>query len=119
MQDKYAREYWRANIKLLATLLSIWFFISFLCGIVLADWLDNIRFAGFKLGFWIAQQGSIYVFIILILVYVKAMDKLDSKYRLHHPSATHHSSKTNTSSNTPSKDQPVNDHAESTEGRES
>lgn len=85
MQDKYAREYWRANIKLLTVLLSIWFFISYLCGIVLADWLDNFRFAGFKLGFWIAQQGSIYVFIALILVYVKAMDKLDNLYRQHHP----------------------------------
>ena len=87
MQDKYAREYRRANIRLLMILLSIWFFISYLCGIVLADWLDNIRIGGFKLGFWIAQQGAIYVFIALILVYVKAMDKLDSQYRDHHPSS--------------------------------
>lgn len=110
MQDKYAREYWRANIRLLMILLSIWFFISYLCGIVLADWLDNIRIGGFKLGFWIAQQGSIYVFIVLILVYVKAMDKLDNQYRKHHPSSseqsTEDSNKTNTPNNNASGDSP-------------
>ena len=112
MQDKYAREYWRANIRLLAILLSIWFFISYLCGIVLADWLDNIRFAGFKLGFWIAQQGSIYVFIALILVYVRAMDKLDNQYRQHHPSTDPDHS---TAHHVPS-DAPVKDHTETTGG---
>ena len=62
-------------------MLSIWFFVSFVCGILLADFLDNFRFAGFKLGFWIAQQGSIYVFMVLIIVYVFWMDKLDSRYQ--------------------------------------
>jgi putative solute:sodium symporter small subunit len=81
MRDKHARAYWKANVKILTTLLSIWFFISFVCGILLADFLDNFRFAGFKLGFWIAQQGSIYVFVILIVVYVLWMDKLDAVYR--------------------------------------
>lgn len=81
MRDKHARAYWKANIRILATLLSIWFFISFVCGILLADFLDNIRFGGFKLGFWIAQQGSIYVFVVLIIVYVFWMDRLDARYR--------------------------------------
>lgn len=81
MRDEHARAYWKANVRILATLLSIWFFISFVCGILLADYLDNFRFAGFKLGFWIAQQGSIYVFMVLIIVYVFWMDKLDSRYQ--------------------------------------
>jgi putative solute:sodium symporter small subunit len=119
MQDKYAREYWRANIRLLSILLSIWFFISFLCGIVLADWLDNIRFAGFKLGFWIAQQGSIYVFIGLILYYVKAMDKLDNKYRLHHPSDTNAGSHTESSPTEPSTTSTKDGHSAGQEGHKS
>jgi putative solute:sodium symporter small subunit len=81
MRDEHARAYWKANVRILATLLSIWFFVSFVCGILLADFLDNFRFAGFKLGFWIAQQGSIYVFMVLIIVYVFWMDKLDSRYQ--------------------------------------
>ncbi len=81
MLDKHARAYWKANVRLLSILLSIWFFISYVCGILLADLLDNIRFGGFKLGFWIAQQGSIYVFVILIFVYILMMDRLDRKYR--------------------------------------
>lgn len=81
MRDEHARAYWKANVRILTTLLSIWFFISFVCGILLADFLDQFRFAGFKLGFWIAQQGSIYVFIILIIVYVFWMDKLDARYK--------------------------------------
>jgi len=81
MSDTHARAYWKANVRLLGTLLSIWFFISYVCGILLADLLDNIRLGGFKLGFWIAQQGSIYVFVVLILVYIVMMDRLDRKYR--------------------------------------
>jgi putative solute:sodium symporter small subunit len=81
MRDEHARAYWKANVRILTTLLSIWFFVSFVCGILLADFLDNFRFAGFKLGFWIAQQGSIYVFMVLIIVYVFWMDKLDSRYQ--------------------------------------
>jgi putative solute:sodium symporter small subunit len=81
MRDEHARAYWKANVRILTTLLSIWFFISFVCGILLADFLDNVRFAGFKLGFWIAQQGSIYVFIVLIIVYVFWMDRLDAQYQ--------------------------------------
>ncbi|MEX0618796.1 MAG: DUF4212 domain-containing protein [Pseudohongiellaceae bacterium] len=81
MSDR-ARSYWKANIRIVVSLLSVWFFISFGCGILFVDLLDNIRFGGFKLGFWIAQQGSIYVFVILILVYIKLMDRLDDKYNL-------------------------------------
>ncbi|WP_339859696.1 DUF4212 domain-containing protein [Pseudohongiella acticola] len=80
MRDKHARAYWKANVRILTILMSVWFFISFVCGILLADFLDNFRFAGFKLGFWIAQQGSIYVFVILILVYLVWMDRLDARY---------------------------------------
>jgi len=101
MRDEHAKAYWKANVKILVTLLSIWFFISFVCGILLADYLDNIRFAGFKLGFWIAQQGSIYVFVILIVVYLFWMDKLDARYqRDRDADKTSHSS-TPSSANTP------------------
>ena len=77
-----ANSYWKANIRLVLSLLSVWFFISFGCGILFVDALDTIRLGGFKLGFWIAQQGSIFVFVALILIYIRAMDKLDSKYDL-------------------------------------
>ena len=82
MPDSSANSYWKANIRLVLSLLSVWFFISFGCGILFVDALDTIRFGGFKLGFWIAQQGSIFVFVALILIYIRAMDKLDSKYDL-------------------------------------
>ena len=82
MSDSSAHSYWNANIRLVLSLLSVWFFISFGCGILFVDALDTIRFGGFKLGFWIAQQGSIFVFVALILIYIRAMDKLDDKYNL-------------------------------------
>lgn len=82
MSDSSAHSYWKANIRLVLTLMSVWFFISFGCGILFVDALDSIRFGGFKLGFWIAQQGAIYVFVALIIIYIRAMDKLDSKYNL-------------------------------------
>ncbi|MFT4815848.1 MAG: putative solute:sodium symporter small subunit [Pseudohongiellaceae bacterium] len=82
MSNSSANSYWKANIRLVLSLLSVWFFISFGCGILFVDALDTIRFGGFKLGFWIAQQGSIFVFVALILIYIRAMDKLDSKYDL-------------------------------------
>ena len=82
MSDKNAHQYWKANIKIVLSLLAVWFFISFVCGILLVDVLDTIRFGGFKLGFWIAQQGSIFVFVVLVFVYIRLMDKLDDKYNL-------------------------------------
>ena len=72
--------YWKANLKILICLLAIWFLVSFGFGILLSDWLDQFRIGGFKLGFWFAQQGSIYVFIILIFTYVYLMNKLDKKF---------------------------------------
>ncbi len=71
--------YWKANLKLLAVLLSIWFVISFGFGIVLSDVLDQFSLGGFKLGFWFAQQGSIYGFVVLIFIYVFAMRRLEKK----------------------------------------
>jgi len=82
MSDSSAHSYWKANIRLVLSLLFVWFFISFGCGILFVDALDTIRFGGFKLGFWIAQQGSIFVFVALIFIYVRAMDKLDNKYNI-------------------------------------
>ena len=76
MTDK---DYWKANIKLLTVLLSIWLVIWFGFGIILSDFLDQFSFGGFKLGFWFAQQGSIYGFVILIFVYVYAMKRLEKK----------------------------------------
>jgi len=82
MSENSAHSYWKSNIKLVLSLLSVWFFISFGCAILFVDALDTVRFAGFKLGFWIAQQGSIFVFVALIFVYIHFMDKLDDKYNL-------------------------------------
>lgn len=75
-----ADRYWRTNLRYLAVLLSIWFIVSYGCGIVLVDWLNRYRLGGAKLGFWFAQQGSIYVFVVLIAVYVWLMNRLDRRY---------------------------------------
>ena len=72
--------YWRANLKWVGVLLTIWFVVSYGCGILFVEELNKIRIGGFKLGFWFAQQGSIYVFVILIAVYVRIMNHLDKKY---------------------------------------
>lgn len=74
--------YWKKNLQYLASLLAIWFIVSFGCGIMFAEELNNIRLGGFKLGFWFAQQGSIFVFVILIFVYVYLMNKLDKEFNL-------------------------------------
>jgi len=76
------KKYWKTNLKYLAILLSIWFVVSYGFGILFVDELNTIRFGGFKLGFWFAQQGSIYVFVILIFVYIRLMNSLDKKYNL-------------------------------------
>ena len=72
-------RYWRKNLSWLGGLLSVWFIVSYGCGILFVDQLDKIRIpgTGFKLGFWFAQQGSIYVFLVLIAIYVLAMNRLD------------------------------------------
>ena len=80
---KSASAYWKANIRLVLCLLVIWFAVSYGAGILLVDWLDQFRVAGFKLGFWFAQQGSIYVFVALIFFYVWRMNRLDREYDVH------------------------------------
>lgn len=75
-----ASAYWKENIRYLFILLAIWFIASFGAGIVFAEQLNAIKLGGFPLGFWFAQQGSIYVFVVLIFVYVRLMNKLDKKY---------------------------------------
>lgn len=72
--------YWKENLRYIVILLAIWFFVSYFCGIIIADGLDNIKIGGFPLGFWFANQGSEIVFVILIYVYVKLMGALDRKY---------------------------------------
>jgi len=80
MSDKNLQEYWQKNLRLLAILLAVWFFVSYGCGIIFADYLNNFRLGGYKLGFWFAQQGAIYVFIIIIFIYVNRMNKLDKEF---------------------------------------
>jgi len=77
------KDYWRANLKILIILLSIWFMVSFGFGVIFSDFLDQYQIGGFKLGFWFAQQGSIYLFVVLIFIYVHLMNKLDKKYKDH------------------------------------
>ena len=81
MKSKKSKDYWRKNLKYLIILLSIWFTVSFGFGVILVDQLNTFQFFGFKLGFWFAQQGSIYVFVILIFVYIYLMNRLDKKFR--------------------------------------
>jgi putative solute:sodium symporter small subunit len=78
------KKYWKENLRYLAILLSIWFVVSYVFGILLVDQLNIIKIGGFKLGFWFAQQGAIYIFVILIFVYVRWMNKLDKKYGVDH-----------------------------------
>ena len=77
---KDLQTYWNRNLKYVSILLAIWFLVSYVCGILLVDVLDNIRIFGFKLGFWFAQQGSEIVFVILIFVYVRLMNNLDREF---------------------------------------
>ena len=81
MKKLALKAYWKANIKILISLLLVWFLASFGFGILWSDELDQIQIGGFKLGFWFAQQGSIYIFVILIFVYVHLMNRLDKKYK--------------------------------------
>jgi putative solute:sodium symporter small subunit len=76
------RLYWQNNIRYVLILLAIWFAVSFGCGILVVDWLNQFRFpgSGFKVGFWFAQQGAIYVFVVLIFVYVWLMNRLDRRF---------------------------------------
>ena len=80
--NKKPTTYWRTNLKYLAILLTIWFVVSFLFGIILAETLNQYQIGGFPLGFWFEHQGSIYAFVILIFVYVYLMNKLDKKFNV-------------------------------------
>ncbi len=82
MSENKLRAYWKENLRYLAILLVIWFIVSYGFGILLVEQLNSLSIGGAKLGFWFAQQGSIYVFVVLIFVYVYLMNKLDKKYGL-------------------------------------
>ena len=82
-QDTQRQAYWKANLKLVALCLSIWFVVSYLFGIILVDQLNAISVGGYQLGFWFAQQGSIYVFVVLIFFYANRMRKLDEQFNVH------------------------------------
>ena len=85
VRDQPVREcidrYWAANVRIMVVLLSIWAFFGLGCGVLFADWLNRFRISGFPLGFWFAQQGSIIVFVVLILVYALLMNRLDRRHR--------------------------------------
>ncbi len=80
--DEKHRQYWRTNVKVLSALLGVWFVFSCVLPIFLVEPLNETRFAGFKLGFWIAQQGSIYVFLVLVLIYCLLMEREDRKFHV-------------------------------------
>lgn len=80
IQDQRRKDYWRANIRLVSICLVIWFLASYGCGILFADFLNQFQLFGFKLGFWFAQQGSIYIFLLLILFYVLRINALDRRF---------------------------------------
>jgi putative solute:sodium symporter small subunit len=80
MSQENATAYWKENIRYVFILLAIWFAVSYGAGILFVEQLNELKLAGFPLGFWFAQQGSIYVFVVLIFVYIRLMNKLDKKY---------------------------------------
>jgi putative solute:sodium symporter small subunit len=83
MTRERRQAYWKRNLRILLTLLAVWFVVSYGFGIILVEPLNNIKIFGFKLGFWFAQQGSIYVFVALIFIYVGIMNKLDREHDVH------------------------------------
>ena len=80
MEDEQKRRYWRTNIKYLIVLLSFWFLVSLGCSVLWVDILDQYYIGPFKLGFWMAQQGSIFSFVVIIFIYVFLMNRLDQKF---------------------------------------
>ena len=79
-EEERRKAYWKANLRLVSLCLAIWFIVSYLFGIILVEQLNTIRLGGYKLGFWFAQQGSIYVFVVLIFFYAWRMNKLDRQF---------------------------------------
>ena len=80
LTHEQAREYWRRNVSLMVKLLVVWFVVSFGCGIIFVDALNEYRLGGYKLGFWFAQQGSIYLFVLLIFYYARKMAAIDREF---------------------------------------
>ena len=80
MSEEQAAAYWRRNLSLMVKLLVVWFVVSYGCGIMLFDFLNQFQVGGYKLGFWFAQQGAIYVFVVLIFVYRSRMAALDREF---------------------------------------
>ncbi|WP_203336533.1 DUF4212 domain-containing protein [Nocardioides limicola] len=92
MDDAARQEYWRRNLRLMAVLLTIWALVSFGAGILFVEALNTIVIAGFPLGFWFAQQGSIITFVALIAIYVWRMDRLDAEFGIDaYEQEVHHS----------------------------
>ena len=83
MTRERRQAYWKRNLKIVLTLLAIWFVVSYGFGIILVEPLNNIKIFGYKLGFWFAQQGSMYIFVALIFIYVGIMNKLDREHDVH------------------------------------
>lgn len=83
MKPEQRAAYWRANLRVLAGCMTVWFACSYVCGILLVDQLNKITIGGFPLGFWFAQQGSIYVFVVLIFFYAWRMNRIDRQYDVH------------------------------------
>ncbi len=82
LSEEQAKEYWRRNLSLMVRCLVVWFVVSYGFGILLVDQLNQIQVGGYKLGFWFAQQGSIYVFVILIFYYARKMGQLDREFNV-------------------------------------
>ena len=82
LTEEQAKEYWRRNVSLMVRCLVVWFVVSYGCGILLVDVLNQVQIGGYKLGFWFAQQGSIYVFVALIFYYARKMGQLDREFNV-------------------------------------
>ena len=83
MKDDNSQAYWKATIKLLTNILIVWFLVSFGAGIVFAEQLNNFKLGGYPVGFWFAQQGAIYIFIVQIFYYAKRMNEIDREFNVH------------------------------------
>ena len=81
--DKSGKAYWKAVLTLVFQVLVVWFIVSYGFGILWADALNGIKLGGYPLGFWFAQQGSMYIFVALIFIYAKLMSNLDKKFDVH------------------------------------
>ena len=83
-EQQFSRQaYWKRNLRLMAGCLAVWFVVSYLFGIILVDQLNAISIGGYDLGFWFAQQGSMYTFVVLIFFYAWRMNKLDREFDVH------------------------------------